>query len=432
MLSIVGLICILLIVALLLSGRITPVIALTIIPILGALMVGFSPAEIGTFFSEGVAKVLPVVVMFIFAILYFGIMNDVGLFDPLIRSMVDLSRGNVISVAIGTVVVAAIAHLDGSGASTFLITIPALLPLYKKLRMSPYLLLLLVGTSASIINMVPWGGPIGRAAAVLEVDPTELWRPLIPLQAAAILLLVAMATALGVRETRRIAKQDNVEASDARAPENSAEPARLQSGKLWFNVLLTMTVVGFLVWGVVPAGLTFMVATSIALLINFPAARDQMQQIKAHAPNALLMAAIILAAGSFLGTMNGTGMLNALATDFVALMPTSVSRYLHLIVGVLGVPFELVLNTDAFYFALLPIVEQIIQGYGVDTTGAAYAMIIGNIIGTFISPFSPALWMALGLAELEMGRHIRYSLLWMWGFSLVLLLVAFLMGLIAI
>lgn len=78
--------------------------------------------------------------------------------------MIKITSGNVIAIAIGTVLVAAVAHLDGSGASTFLITIPALLPLYKHLDMSPYLLLLLVSASASIMNMVPWAGPLGRAA----------------------------------------------------------------------------------------------------------------------------------------------------------------------------------------------------------------------------------------------------------------------------
>jgi CitMHS family citrate-Mg2+:H+ or citrate-Ca2+:H+ symporter len=58
-------------------------------------------------------------------------------------------------------------------------------------------------------------------------------------------------------------------------------------------------------------------------------------------------------------------------------------------------------------------------------------MVIGNIIGTFISPFSPALWLALGLAGLEMGRHIRYSFFWVWGFSIILIVAAMLIGVIA-
>ncbi|MBU8908917.1 CitMHS family transporter [Desertibacillus haloalkaliphilus] len=443
MLSIIGFATILTIVILLIKGRISPIIGLVIVPIIGALIAGFGIVEIGTFFNEGIDRVINVVIMFIFAILFFGVMQDAGLFDPIINKMIKLSRGNVIAVAVGTVLVAAIAHLDGSGASTFLITIPALLPLYQRLKMSPYLLLLLVGTSASILNMLPWAGPLGRTAAVLGMDPTELWRPLIPLQIIALVLLVGMAIVLGIREKKRIANRSDTEdahlevaATQELAAETHSEQEKdnplARPKLLWVNLLLTLGMIGMLVWGIIPAGFVFMIALSLALPLNYPKVSDQMERIKAHAPNALLMASIILAAGSFLGILSGTGMLDSIAVDMVTILPAFIVPYLHLIIGALGVPFELILNTDAYYFALLPVVEQIVTSYGVDVYSTAYAMIIGNIIGTFVSPFSPALWLALGLAGCEMGKHIRYSLVWVWGFSLVLMVVAILIGIIAI
>lgn len=442
MLSIIGLATILTIVILLLKGKVSPIIGLVLVPIVGALIAGFSITEIGGFFNEGIDSVINVVIMFIFAILFFGVMQDSGLFDPLINKMIAISKGNVVAVAVGTVIIAAIAHLDGSGASTFLITIPALLPLYKRLNMSPYLLLLLVGTSASILNMLPWAGPLGRTAAVLGMDPTELWRPLIPLQVIALILLIGMAVILGLREKRRILNRSEAEKADIEAAVTQTETDdSLQQSKdlslarpklLWVNLLLTLGMIGMLVWGVIPAGFVFMIALSIALIINYPNVNDQMDRIKAHAPNALLMASIILAAGSFLGILSGTEMLDSIAVDMITILPAFIVPYLHLIIGAFGVPLELILNTDAYYFALLPVAEQIVTNFGVDTSSAAYAMIIGNIIGTFVSPFAPALWLALGLAGCEMGKHIRYSLFWVWGFSLVLMLVAVLIGIIQI
>src|SRR5690625_3654966 len=162
MLSLIGFFTILIIVILLMSGRVTPIVALVIVPIIGALIAGFGMIEIGEFFDKGILSVINVVIMFIFAILFFGIMQDVGLFTPLIDKLVSLSRGNIIAVSVGSVIIAAIAQLDGSGASTFLITILALLPVYKRLKMNPYLLLLLIGGSASIMNMLPC--EIGRAS----------------------------------------------------------------------------------------------------------------------------------------------------------------------------------------------------------------------------------------------------------------------------
>ncbi|MDQ0271867.1 CitMHS family transporter [Cytobacillus purgationiresistens] len=438
-LSLIGFITILVIVILLISGKVTPIVAMVLPPIAGALLAGYGISEIGGFFESGVSSVISVAIMFIFAIIFFGIMQDVGLFDPIINKMVAMSHGNIITVTVGTVIIAAIAHLDGSGASTFLLTIPALLPLYKRLKMNPYLLLLLIAGSASIMNMIPWAGPLGRTASVLEMDVTELWKPLIPIQIIGLVLMLVLAVFLGMREKRRIirtygsleaAAALEVEEESVTVNEVEKENPLARPKLIWVNGILALLVLGVLISGVIPAGLAFMIGVSIALPINFRQVKDQMERIRAHAPSALTMATIIVAAGLFLGVLNGTGMLNAIANDVVAVLPAAIGPFIHIIVGLLGVPFDLVLSTDAYYFALMPVVDQIAASYGVASLSTAYAMIIGNIVGTFVSPLAPAVWLALGLAGLEMGRHLRYSLFWMWGLSIVLVLTAVLIGVI--
>ncbi|GGZ84612.1 citrate transporter [Ignatzschineria indica] len=432
MLSLIGFATILTIVTLLIRGKVIPIVALTLIPIIGALVAGFGMEEIGGFFKSGLGSVMNVVVMFIFAIIFFGILQDAGLFDPLINKMIQLTRGNIITICIGSVIIAAIAQLDGSGASTFLITIPALLPLYKRMRISPYLLVLLIGGSASIMNMIPWGGPLGRTASVIDMDVTELWRPLIPVQVVGMILMVGLATVLGMREKRRIAAlpaSSEVEGSDEDLAPMTSD---LKPGLYLFNLLLTIGIIAILVTGIIPAGFAFMIGVAIALPVNFRTIQLQNECIKRHAPNALSMASIILAAGVFLGVLNGTGMLTSIAQDLINIMPEFMGRYIHLIIGFLGLPFDLLLSTDAYYFALLPVVDQIATTYGIASTSTAYAMIVGNIVGTFVSPFSPALWLALGLANIEMGRYIRYSFFWMWAIGILLLIAAIIMGVIAV
>ena len=189
--------------------------------------------------------------------------------------------------------------------------------------MNPYLLLLLVGTAAAIMNMVPWAGPLGRTASVLDVDVTELWRPLIQIQVIGLVLLIIIAVALGYREKRLIAKRASTgedaidqEISDetiaeAQLAATVAEENDLKRPKLlWINALLAIAVIGVLVSGIIPAGFAFMIGVSIALPLNFPKVQDQMARIKEHAPGGIMMATIILAAGSFLGILNGTNMLN--------------------------------------------------------------------------------------------------------------------------
>ena len=423
MLTLIGLLTIGSLVLLLLIGRMSPILPLILVPLLGALAAGFGPEAISGFYTEGLGRVISIATMFVFAITFFGVLQDTGLFRPIISAMVKVTRGNVIAVTVATAVIGMLAHLDGAGATTFLLTVPALLPLYKELRMSPYLMLLLLALGAGILNMVPWAGPLGRASAVTGIDVTELWQGLIPVQIFGAVLLVAMAALLGWREKRRIARAAGEADSSEEVStfgglhEPSTEELALQRpGRIWINAILLLLV-------------KFMIGLCAALLINYPGGKLQMDRMAAHAPSALSMGMIILAAGSMLGIFTGTGMLSSIAQDLVQVLPESMVPMLHIVLGVFGLPMELVLSTDAYYFGLLPVTLEVVATHGVAPSEVVYALTIGNIIGTFISPFSPALWLALGLAGLDLGRHIRYSLWWMWGFSLILFMVAWAMGL---
>lgn len=436
MLTLIGLLTIGSLVLLLLIGRMSPILPLIIVPLLGALAAGFGPEAISGFYTEGLGRVIAIATMFVFAITFFGVMQDTGLFRPIIRSMVTVTRGNVIAVTIATALIGMLAHLDGAGATTFLLTVPALLPLYKELRMSPYLMLLLLALGAGILNMVPWAGPLGRASAVTGIEVTELWHGLIPVQIVGAVLLVAMAALLGWREKRRIAatagdsSPSDTDGTFVGLEALSAEELELQRPKrIGVNAGLLVLVIVSLFTGILPAGYIFMIGLCAVLLLNYPGGKAQMARMAAHAPSALSMGMIILAAGSMLGIFTGTGMLSSIAQDLVRVLPDSMVPMLHIILGVFGLPMELVLSTDAYYFGLLPVTLEVVGTHGVAPAEVVYALIIGNIIGTFISPFSPALWLALGLAGLDLGRHIRYSFWWMWGFSLVLFMIAWAIGL---
>lgn len=429
MLSLIGLSAILAIVFLLLNGRVGPIVVLTLVPLIAALVAGFSFVEIGEYFNQGLLKVMNIAAMFMFAILFFGIMQDAGLFDVLINKLLVVIKGNVIVAGIVTIIVAAVAHIDGSGASTFLITIPALLPLYRQLNMSPYLMILLIGLSASILNMLPWAGPLGRVATVLEVNPVTLWIPLIPVQIMAFFLLLAFTFYLAKKEkTLTLQRQSGVNKVEKASLPEEATGSEKAGWRYYANVLLTLCTVGFLVSSLLPPVLVFMIAVSLALLVNYPNQVEQFEQLKKHAPGAVVMSTIIFSAGVFLGILKGTGMLTAVAQSLVTIIPPVFVPYLHLIIGFFGIPLELVLNTDAYYFALFPVIDEIVSAHGVSSLSAAYAMIIGNILGTFISPFSPALWLALGLARLEMGQYIRYAFFWVWGFALAVYFLAYIVG----
>ncbi|SES01776.1 CitMHS family transporter [Corynebacterium cystitidis] len=447
-LTIIGLAIVIVTVAILIRGRTSPVIVMTLVPVVGALCAGFGFEAIAEFFGDGLSSVMNVVVMFIFAIIYFGVLSDVGLFTPVIKALIKATRGNVVLVAVGTAAIGIVAHLDGAGATTFLLTIPALLPLYKALHMSRYVLLAIVAIAASVMNMVPWGGPLGRASSVIEQDPIALWQHLLPIQGIAVVMIFGIAALLGLKEQRRIAQlrttsefvgsgsvdvneiADDFERRQNKEREKDGIKHRQGTGITVFNIALSILLLVIMMSGWLPPAPAFLIGTTLLLLVNFKTSSDQADIMKRHAPNALSMASVIIAAAMFLGVLNGAGMLEQIAMSLLAVLPESVGPWLHVIVGLLGVPLDLATSTDAYYFSILPIVQETTAAFGVTGTGAATALIIGNIIGTFVSPFSPALWLAIGLAEANMGKHIKFTFPIAWLFSVVLLLIALATGLL--
>ncbi|MGV0435297.1 CitMHS family transporter [Corynebacterium ureicelerivorans] len=442
-LTLLGLAIIVVTVGLLLKGKTHPIVAMTLIPIVGAVLTGAGVAEISDYYLDGLDRVMNVVVMFIFAIIYFGILSDVGLFEPVITALIKATRGTPLLVTLGTAAIAIVAHLDGSGSTTFLLTIPALLPLYEAMNISRYVLLTIVALSASVMNMLPWGGPVGRASSVIGPSPNEIWTHLLPVQGVAIVLVFIVAAIFGLVESRRSGAGQAAGAVNVDAiAEDFARTQQEERSKLkftqrtdawvtWVNALITVALIGVLVSGLASPAPTFLVGTALLLVINFASLEDQSDVLRRHAPTALSMAGVILAAAMFLGILDGTGMLEQIALSLIAVLPEAVGPYIHIIVGLLGVPLDLATSTDAYYFSVLPIVQQTAEAFGVSGMGAASAMIVGNVIGTFVSPFSPALWLALGLARGEMGKYIRLAFPVCWAFSIALVLGAWAFGIFA-
>src|SRR5699024_3932210 len=143
-----------------------PIIPMTLVPAVGVFLLGYGFEDLANFYESGLGSVMSVVVMFIFAIIFFGILQDIGLFTTVIKALIVSTRGIVMLVTLVSAAIGIVAHFDGSCSTSFLLTSPAFLALYKAMNMSRYVLLTIVAMPASVINMVPWAGPLGRAGTV--------------------------------------------------------------------------------------------------------------------------------------------------------------------------------------------------------------------------------------------------------------------------
>ncbi len=424
-----------LIVTLILLRRISPLVAFVTLPVIASALAGFGLGEIGKFITEGLKAVAPTATLFIFAILYFGVMRERGLFAPLVNFLLRSTGGKPLAVAVVTVAVTAVTHLDGIGAATFLLVIPALLPLYLRLGMKREMLLCLVVLSAGVMNMVPWGGTTARASAVTGIDASQLWISLIPVQAVGLALVMALAVFLGLRAQRSPLGHGMLaghEAAQTAEPGDDGRQLSPLSWCYWANLVLTLIILVCLFTGAFPLFACFMVGLGVALVLNYPSLAEQNQAVLRHASDAMQMALVMLAAGILLGVLAGAGMSDGMAHWMINVLPEGSANWLHVIIGAFGVPLGMLFSPDAYYFALLPVIRDVAVAAGVDAQAVASAMLIGENTGFGISPVVPSVYLAIGLAGVELYKHIRYTVLWAWGISLVMLAAAVLFGVVTV
>lgn len=428
MLALLGFLTIFVFLALILTKRVSVIVSLILVPVVFALIGGFG-AEMGEFMLEGVKGVVPTGIMLGFAILYFGIMNNAGLFDPLISRVLRAVKGDPLKIVVGTAVIAMLAHLDGSGASTFLIAVPALLPLYDKLGMSRIVLAGVVALGAGVMNLLPWGGPTARAATALEVDTSAIFNPVIPAMVAGILWVLFVAFWIGRKERKRLGIAD-VE-FDFHSELSDEEKAMRRPKLFWFNLVLTIVTIAALVKVWLPLPIIFMIAFAISVIVNYPKPDDQMEQVRSQAVGMITVVSIIFAAGIFTGILSGTGMITEMANALVNVIPEGMGGMMGIFVAVTGMPLSLLFTPDAYYFGVLPIISETAAAYGIASTQIGSAAILGQMTTGFpISPLTASTFLLIGLAGVELADHQKFVFKWAFGTTIVMTLVAIVTGVI--
>ncbi|WP_175639229.1 CitMHS family transporter [Metabacillus schmidteae] len=426
MIATLGFLTIAVFLILILTKKVSVIVALIVVPVVFALIGGFGP-ELGTLMFDGILSVAPTGIMLGFAILFFGVMNNAGLFDPIISRVLRMVKGDPLKIAVGTAVIAMVTHLDGSGASTFLITIPALLPLYDKLGMSRLVLAGVVALGAGVMNIMPWGGPTARAGSALEIDPGAIFTPLIPAMIAGIIWVIFVSYILGKRERKRLGIKDMEYNYDQ---ELSDEEKNMRRPKLfWINLVITILAIVALVKVWLPLPIVFMVAFAISLLLNYPKPQDQQEQIKSQAIGMVTVISIIFSAGIFTGILSGTGMIEEMALAMVNIIPEGVGGSMALLISVISMPISLLFTPDAYYFGVLPVLSQSAEMYGVAPIEMARASVLGQMTTGFpLSPLTASTFLLIGLAGVELGDHQRFIFKWAFGTSIVMAIVAVIIG----
>ncbi|MGW3584055.1 CitMHS family transporter [Streptomyces rubiginosohelvolus] len=480
MLTILGFAMIATFLVLIMTKKMSPIAALVLIPALFCVAVG-QGAQLGDYVIEGVGNLAPTAAMLMFAIVYFGVMIDVGLFDPIVRGILKFCQADPMRIVVGTAVLAAIVSLDGDGSTTFMITVSAMYPLYKRLKMSLVVMTGVAATANGVMNTLPWGGPTARAATALKLDASEIFVPMIPALAMGLLAVFVLAYVLGIRERKRLGMLTLDEAL-AREPEPETVSAgtggtggkdRLRKGtaasvsasgtgtgsgtsasaggtettdedddafqgldpnrptlrpKLyWFNAGLTAALLTAMIMELLPIPVLFLLGAALALTVNFPHMPDQRARIAAHADNVLNVSGMVFAAAVFTGVLTGTGMVEHMADWVVGTVPEAMGPHMAIVTGLLSLPLTYFMSNDGFYFGVLPVLAEAGAAHGVSPVEIARASLAGQALH-MSSPLVPAVYVLVGMAKVEFGDHTRFTVKWAVLTSLVVLAAGILFG----
>lgn len=481
MLTILGFVMIATFLALIMMKKMSPMAALVLIPALFCVLVG-QGAHLGDYVLKGIGDLAPTAAMLMFAIIYFGVMIDVGLFDPVVRGILRFCKADPVRVVVGTALLAAIVSLDGDGSTTFMITVSALYPLYKRLKMSLVVMTCVAATANGVMNTLPWGGPTARAATALKLDAGDIFIPMIPALAVGLVAVFVLAYVLGRRErkrlgvltlgdTRPVTEDVDVEegepvlvgagavgtggapsggprtpgggtgsgaAASAGSPESTDEPdlqaldprrATLRPKLYWFNAALTVALLTLLILQALPIPVLFLLGAALALTVNFPHMKDQRARVAAHAENVLNVSGMVFAAAVFTGVLTGTGMVEHMARWLVGGIPDALGPHMGLVTGVLSIPLTYFMSNDGFYFGIVPILAEAGAAHGVTPVEIARASLVGQALH-MSSPLVPAVYVLVGMAKVEFGDHTRFTVKWAALTSLVVLGAGLLFGII--
>ncbi|HEY0596757.1 citrate:proton symporter [Sphingopyxis sp.] len=420
---------------LVMSRRMTAVPALVFVPLLFSFLAG-TGAETGAMMMDGVTKVATTAVMLIFAILYFGIMIDAGLFQPLVNRIIAWVGNDPARATVGHATLASAVGLDGDGTTTALVGVSSMLPVYRRLGIDVMIFAVIGSLSFIIMNMSPWGGPAARVAASLHVDPSSLFIPMLPVAATGLTSVFLLAWWMGRRERARLgaaATSPDAPAgtldADRIAEIFQADPAALRPGLIWFNLALTLTLMALVIIRFAPLPILFMGGLSAALVVNYPKLADQRTRLTAHAGNALSVGVMVLAAGAFTGVMSGTGMIDAMAKAILDILPPAIGPYLGVITALLSIPMNFFLSSDAFYFGVVPVLAETASHYGISAEEIGRASLLGQPMHS-LSPLVAAVYLKCALLGIELGDLQRYAWKYCLALCFVLIAAALLFGVV--
>ncbi|MGN9781261.1 CitMHS family transporter [Nonomuraea sp. ZG12] len=413
---------------LVMTKRISAVAGLILIPTVFGLLGGFG-ADLGNMMVSGVVDTAPTAVLLTFALLYFLVMTECGLFEPLIRKILSIVGEDPVRIVVGTAILIMCIGLDGDGSTAAFVVITSMYPIYRQVGINPLIIAMLLAIICPTLNWMPWGGPAARMAVSLEIDVADVVLPMLPALVLTLAAALVFAYFVGRGERRKLgARKAQAALVEEDGEASIGEPRTpIPTKNVWFNFALTIAFIVSMGIELLPLPALAMIAFSIAVTVNWPNLRTQNEKLKPHAGTVVMVISLILAAGAFSGILNDSGMVKAMSDALVTHLPEAWGGGFAFVTALISGPLLFILSNDSFYFGVVPVLAETGSAYGIPPEVIAHSVLPGIYLHT-LSPLSAPIYLVASLLRTDFGTLQRFSLRWAIGITLTAIAAATITG----
>ena len=377
LLAILAIVTILIIMVLIFKEICPPFVAFLMASVVVALVLGYKNPQLQTWFVDGAKGQAKTIALVIFCISFFFIQNEVGAFDGIVNFIIKKIGGKPLLIMIAGWLVATLSTLDGQSASTILVTVPAMLPIYKKAKIRPIFLCFQIASVMGCMGIVPWSQVNLLNATQVGVDgyATFASHGLIWVLFLGWAIAFGLMLLYGTFEVKRInaGKNDYLVGDTDAGPGARTDAVTERQKKMRpFNFLLIIALIVCLFTGWVADVVASAVALVLVLLINYDG-KTMRKAFSKCAPMCLGSISIILAVGIWMQVFRGTNMMSSLVSSLLAMLPESLVKYAHIIFALIKTPVDFFLcNTMAM--SLVPVVGEMVVTAGACSMETAHAL----------------------------------------------------------
>lgn len=400
---------------------------LLIIPMVCAMLLGFSVTEVSDFVLEQFASLMKSTgFMLLFAFLYFTMLTETGMFDTIVSALIQKlgNKMNVIMIMILTTVIGAFSILTGNFTPAYLITFPILVPLYKKFDFDREAAFIIAQTAMSAMCFIPWGIGMAYTAMASGIDTGELAAASMPWGLCFIPAIILQWVYFARQHKKRVGTFQAVAALEEKKEQEEEKP-NVRPKLFWVNLILFIVfMVALGVFGIAPY-LVFIVATVVTAMINYP--KNYGEIFNKVGPMYLNILVMLLAISMYQAVFNSTGMVEALSEGLVAICPEFLLRYIHIVLLLLCVviiyfvPFQI-------FNAMYPVFVSIGAGFGIPPVAMIAPFVCNLSLATSSTPTNSSTYLGCALTETEVPHFCKKAVPIQTVTNVVVILTAVIFG----